>query len=68
MQTYPLTDLPTALLEAGFEDTGYREIYEAARSARIPAKRGKNGRWTFVADDLPVIAERLNLLVPRSAA
>lgn len=67
MQTYPLTDLPAALLEAGFETPGYREIYEAARSARIPAKRGKNGRWTFVADDLPVIAERLNLLTSCAA-
>jgi hypothetical protein len=67
MQTYPLTDLPSALLEAGYEAPSYRFAYEAARSARIPAKRGKNGRWTFVADDLPVIAERLALTAAHAA-
>ena len=67
MQTYPLTDLPAALLEAGYEAPPYRFAYEAARSARIPAKRGKNGRWTFIADDLPVIAERLALTAAHAA-
>lgn len=67
MQTYPLTDLPAALLEAGYDAPGYRDVYEAARSARFPAKRGKNGRWTFIADDLPVIAERLALTAAHAA-
>lgn len=67
MQNLPLTELPAALLEAGYDTPGYRDLYEAARSARIPAKRGKNGRWTFAADDLPAIAERLNLIIPSAA-
>lgn len=59
----PLTDLPRALLEAGFDDTpNYRACYEAARSAAIPAQRGPDGRWKFNPQDLGEIAERLGLL------
>ncbi len=63
----PLTDLPAALLQAGYETPPYREAYEAARSARIPAQRGRNGRWTFCLDDLPEIADRLGLLSQHAA-
>lgn len=65
MQAQPLTDLPAALIGAGFDAPNYRACYEAARSARIPVTRNESGRWTFRPDDLPVIASRLSL--PRSA-
>ena len=65
---HPLTELPTALLQAGYEAPSYRVVYEAARSARIPVQRGRNGRWHFAMDDLHVIAERLSLLVSHAAA
>lgn len=58
---HPLTDLPAALINAGFDAPGYRACYEAARSARIPVRRGPNGRWTFCPDDLSTIASRLSL-------
>ncbi len=54
-----LTALPSLLAEAQYEPIGYRTVYEAARSCRIPAKMGRNGRWTFDPEDLAVIAERL---------
>ena len=63
----PLTDLPAALLQAGYEPAPYREVYEAARSARIPAQRGRNGRWSFVLDDIPQIAGSLGLLSSHAA-
>ena len=63
----PLTDLPAALLQAGYEAPSYRLAYEAARSARIPAQRGRNGRWSFVLDDIPQIADRLGLLSSHAA-
>jgi hypothetical protein len=67
MERRPLTDLPAALLQAGHEAPAYREVYEAARSARIPAQRGRNGRWSFAQDDLPKIADRLGLLASHAA-
>jgi len=67
MEHRPLTDLPAALLQAGYEPAPYREVYEAARSARIPAQRGRNGRWSFVLDDIPQIADRLRLLSSHAA-
>lgn len=67
MDRRPLTDLPAALLHAGYEAPSYRLAYEAARSARIPAQRGRNGRWTFILDDIPQIAGRLDLLSSHAA-
>lgn len=61
MQRLPLTDLPRVLIEAGYKSPTYRRLYELAVSARIPAKRGANGRWTFAVDDLPQIADALGL-------
>ena len=61
MQNQLLTDLPAALLGAGFEAPNYRACYEAARSALIPVMRNSSGRWSFRADDLPAIAQRLSL-------
>lgn len=62
-EQYPLTDLPRALIDAGFHDApNYRACYEAARSAVIPARRNKAGRWTFDPADLGEIADRLGLL------
>jgi len=57
----PLTDLPATLAAEGYTAPSYRHAYEQARSARIPATRGENGRWTFDPADLPVIADRLGL-------
>lgn len=53
----PLTLLPKALTDAGFPAPSYRACYEAARSARIPATREGNGRWTFKVGDLDTIAQ-----------
>ena len=61
VQRHTLTLLPHALIEAGYQSPGYRHLYEAARSARIPVHLGENGRWTFVLDDLAEIADRLGL-------
>ena len=61
MHRLPLTDLPAALAAQGYAAPRYRFAYEQARSARIPATRGANGRWTFDPADLPVIADRLGL-------
>lgn len=57
----PLTLLPKALLDAGYEPIGYRACYEAARSAKIPADFGSNGRWTFDLSDIDQIANCLLL-------
>lgn len=57
----PLTRLPALLNDAQIENPGYRAIYEAARSARIPVRAERNGRWTFDPEDLPLIADALGL-------
>jgi copper homeostasis protein CutC len=65
MQT-ALTELPKALAAEGYGTPSYRAVYEAARSAIIPATRGNNGRWVFDPTDLPIIADRLGLRSGRS--
>lgn len=60
-QRLSLTDLPRALIEAGYEAPKYRTCYNAATDARIPATKSSAGRWTFRADDLPIIADALHL-------
>jgi hypothetical protein len=67
MQRRPLTDLPATLAAEGYPAPSYRLVYEQARSARIPAKRGCNGRWTFDPADLPEIADRLGLATSAAA-
>lgn len=58
----PLTQLPAALIEAGYSDLPtYRVIYDLALSRRFPASQNKGGRWQFSPKDLPVIAEALGL-------
>lgn len=57
----PLTILPDALQKAGFEAMPYRSLYTAAVDRRIPAKRGANGRWTFLQADVNAIAEAMGL-------
>jgi hypothetical protein len=64
----PLTELPATLASEGYQPPSYRFAYEAARSARIPATRGDNGRWTFDPADLPIIADRLGLATSAQAA
>ncbi|KKN49220.1 hypothetical protein LCGC14_0645170 [marine sediment metagenome] len=56
-----LTQLPHALSEAEYRNPGYRQLYEAARSARIPVAKDGQGRWTFAPADLPAIAATLGL-------
>ena len=63
----PLTDLPRALNEAGYEAPTYRQCYDAALSARFPAKRGANGRWTWAKGDFDMIVESLGLSVAHAA-
>lgn len=60
-QRLPLTALPRVLIEAGYDTPTYRTLYEAAVSARFPAKQNAGGRWTFALDDLPQIADELGL-------
>lgn len=60
-QRLPLTALPRVLIEAGYDTPTYRALYEAAVSARFPAKQNAGGRWTFTLDDLPQIADALGL-------
>ena len=57
----PLTYLPSVLTEAGYQPAPYRDLYEAARDCRIPAKPNKGGRWTFDPADLPTIAQAMGL-------
>lgn len=56
-----LTELPRALKEAYGTTPNYRTVYEAARSALIPASCAENGRWTYDPADLPAIADGLGL-------
>lgn len=56
-----ITDLPRALIEGGYESTTYHRVYNAVLAGRIPARRGKNGRWTFDPADLPTIAQAMGL-------
>lgn len=56
---YPLTDLPRALIEAGYSPVTYRAAYNAALNGSPHFLRGKNGRWTFDLADLGAIAEAL---------
>ena len=60
-ERHPLTLLPSALTEAGFETVTYRAAWTAAVDGRIPARRNPKGRWSFAADDLPEIAAALSL-------
>ena len=57
----PITDLPRALIEGGYEAANYRRCYDAVVSGTIPAQRGASGRWTFDPENLPQIAEALHL-------
>lgn len=56
-----LTELPHALNAAEYHNPGYRQLYEAARSARIPVAKDSQGRWTFAPADVPAIAATLGL-------
>ncbi|WP_424974226.1 hypothetical protein [Dinoroseobacter sp. S124A] len=60
-ERHPLTLLPRALIEAGYEGISYRRLYNAALNARIPVERNAVGRWTFDPADLPQIAEAMGL-------
>jgi hypothetical protein len=57
----PLSDLPReiAALNGGRGHTPkYRELYNACVDARIPAKKGINGRWTVLRRNVPAIARK----------
>ena len=57
----PLTILPRALSEAGFESPGYQSLSEAAQEGWIPAEQSENGRWLFDPANLRFIAQSLML-------
>ena len=57
----PLTFLPHALIEAGYESPGYQALVEAAQAGWIPAEQGGKGRWFYDPADLRFIAESLVL-------
>lgn len=63
-----LTDLPHALSNSEYRNPGYRQLYEAARSARIPVEKNAQGRWTFSPADLPAIADAMGLTAQSHAA
>ncbi len=65
--TVNLTDLPRAMIEAGYAPTSYRAFYLAALDARIPAQKNAKGRWGVSPDDLPAIADAMSL-APAHAA
>ncbi len=60
-QLQPLTFLPHALIEAGYESPGYQALFEAALAGWIPAEQCENGRWSFDPAHLRFIAESLML-------
>ena len=62
----PLTFLPQALIDAGFESPGYQPLFEAAQSGWIPADQSENGQWFFDQANLRFIAVSL-LLEPVAA-
>jgi len=68
-QRLPLTALPRTLIAAGYPAPKYRSLYTAATDARIPADKDAGGRWTFLPDDLPMIAQAMSLApLPAHAA
>lgn len=60
-QSVLLTSVPSRLKSAGYQPPSYRDLYEAARSARIPAVQGANGRWTIHCNDIDRIVVALGL-------
>jgi hypothetical protein len=55
-----LSELPGEIASlTGGRSPKYRTLYNAAVDARIPAKRGDNGRWTVSRRDVPQIVEIL---------
>lgn len=60
--TIPLTHLPAALIEAGYNDApSYRACYNHVLNAKLPAKQNRAGRWFVNLEDLPAIVEALGL-------
>ena len=57
----PLTFLPHALIDAGYQSPGYQHLFEAASQGWIPAEHKGNGRWVFDPADLGFIADSLML-------
>ena len=57
----PLTVLPRALGEAGYQIPKYRTVYNASVDGRAPIERQDNGRWMFDPDQIPAIADALGL-------
>jgi hypothetical protein len=55
----PLSELPSTLKNAGHTPPRYRTCYTAATDARIPACKNDSGRWTFLLEDLPDIADAM---------
>ena len=57
----PLTFLPHALIEAGYQSPGYQHLFDAALEGWIPAEHCGNGRWVFDPANLRFMAESLML-------
>jgi len=60
-QLHPLTFLPHALIDAGFQSPGYQALFEAAQAGWIPAEQRDNGRWFVDLAHLEFIADILRL-------
>ena len=56
----PLTQLPRALIDAGFPQLKYRAVYQAATDGVFPAARTPS-MWTYDPADVPQIADALGL-------
>ena len=66
--TIPLTLVPRALSDEGFEAVKYRKVYNAVIDGAVPAMLGDNRRWTVKRDDLHTIADALGLSREQVAA
>lgn len=60
-QLKPLTTLPCALIETGYNSPGYQALLEAAQAGWIPAEQDENGQWVFNLADLRFISGSLML-------
>lgn len=63
----PLTDLPRALRNAGYDSPRYRALYDRAVDGAYEAEKAASGRWTFRPDNLDAIAKALGLSLAEPA-
>ncbi len=60
-QRSPLSALPKALMDAGFQVPASQSFFEEAQAGWIPAEQLEDGQWVFDRADIPFIAGSLML-------